>query len=75
MVVADIENIEFDPRSLETALGESNISQADLARIMGYSHRNTVNKILKGKREATATELLKFSAVLGKSPVEFAKAR
>jgi plasmid maintenance system antidote protein VapI len=68
-----VANIEFDPESLESALDEQNLSQADLARLAGYPHRNVVNKIIRGNREATATDLLRFSQVLKKDPKEFAK--
>lgn len=66
-------NIEFDPEALESALDEQNLSQADLARLAGYPHRNVVNKIIRGNREATATDLLRFAQALNKDPNEFAK--
>jgi plasmid maintenance system antidote protein VapI len=73
MVEETVVNIEFDPQSLETMLDEQNLSQAEFARLAGYPHRNIVNKIIKGNREATATDLLRFSEVLNKSPKDFAK--
>jgi plasmid maintenance system antidote protein VapI len=73
MLVEGIDNIEFDPATLETALIETQLSQAELVRMAGFKHRNTVNKILKSKREVTATDLIRFCAIFGKQPDFFAK--
>lgn len=66
-------NIEFDPSSLAAVMEEKKVSQAELARLGGYPHRNVINRILKRKREATATDLLRFLRVLKCSPKDFSK--
>ena len=43
----------FDPTRLEAVLAEKRVTQAELARKAGYPHRNVVNKIIRGTREAS----------------------
>jgi transcriptional regulator with XRE-family HTH domain len=69
----DVSTIQFDPDALKTALEEANLSQADFNRLIGFKHVNTVNKIIKRKRIATASELLQFAFALNKDPKEFCK--
>ncbi len=45
-------------------MAEKNITQAKLNDLAGYKSNNVVNKIVKGKRQATATDLLRFSKIL-----------
>lgn len=73
MLVKDFSNIEFDPDILEIAIEDANISQTELSEIIGYPHKNVVNKIVRGKRAATANDLLRFSMALEKDPKDFAK--
>jgi transcriptional regulator with XRE-family HTH domain len=75
MAVEEDVNIEFDPQSLELALEENKLTQAELARILGFTHRNVINKIIKGQRQPTANDLLRISAALGKPPAFFSKER
>lgn len=49
-------NIEFDPLKLAAILAEKNVSQAELARRMGYTHRNIVSRIIAGRRGVTAAD-------------------
>lgn len=72
MLDKDVLNIEFSPEKLEMVLEEKEISQTQLSEIAGFSHRNTVNKIIRRKRQATATDLLRFSIALDKDPKDFA---
>lgn len=62
----------FDPSRLAAVLAEKRVTQAELARQVGFAHRNVVHKIIRGTREATATDLLRISTALGTSPEEFA---
>lgn len=62
----------FDPTRLEAVLAEKRVTQAELARKAGYPHRNVVNKIIRGTREATATDLLRIADALGSPAEEFA---
>lgn len=73
MSEVDVLNIEFDPEALRLALAEKNLTQDELNRLAGYPQPNTVNKIINKNRKATATDLLRISAVLEKSPTEFVK--
>jgi plasmid maintenance system antidote protein VapI len=74
MAVDEVPSIEFDSRKLEAALAESKISQAELARMVGFAHRNVVTKIIKGRRGLSANDLLRISAALERAPEDFAKA-
>lgn len=71
-MVSEVIDIVFNPDALDRALNEAELSQAELARLVGFKHRNTLNRIIKKKREATATDLLRFCLVLKKSPEDFA---
>lgn len=73
MLDKDVSSIEFDPQSLELALEDAKITQSQLNQLLGFPHRNTVNKIIRRKRAATATDLLRFAFVLKKDPKDFAK--
>jgi plasmid maintenance system antidote protein VapI len=67
------EDVEFDPHTIELFLEEKDMSQADLARLAGYKHRNAVNRIIRNKKKADATDLIKFSLIFGKPIQSFAK--
>ena len=64
-------NIEFDPLKLAAILAEKNVSQAELARKMGYTHRNIVSRIIAGRRGVTAAELMRFAVIFDKRPEHF----
>lgn len=73
MLEKEVSSIEFNPESLEIALKDANISQSEFSKIIGFPHRNTVNKIIRKQRTVTATELLRIAAALKKEPKEFSK--
>lgn len=52
---------------LSQVMAEKNLSQADLARLLGVE-RQTVYKVLTGKRRLNSDELLKLQVELGISP-------
>jgi plasmid maintenance system antidote protein VapI len=68
-----VESIEFAPEILEKEMNNKNISQSELNTLAGFKSHNAVNKIINGKRQATATELLRFSKILGVPAEAFAK--
>jgi transcriptional regulator with XRE-family HTH domain len=73
MLEKDVSSIEFSPEKLELALEEKKISQAELSDALGFTHRNTINKIIRRKRQASATDLLRIAIALNKNPQDFAK--
>lgn len=44
------------------------LSQAELARRVGYSSRSTINKIEKGERDIPRDKVEKFAQILGVNP-------
>jgi plasmid maintenance system antidote protein VapI len=73
MSIEEIKSIEFAPEKLEKVLNEKGFTQAKLNEISGFVHFNTVNKIIKKSRQATATELLRMSKVLDVPAETFVK--
>lgn len=73
MLDKELAAIQFDPLILKNAIEDANLTQAEFNRMLGYRHVNTVNKIIKNKRAASATDLLRFSIALNKDPKEFCK--
>lgn len=69
----EAKSYEFDPRLLLAVLKEKGVTQAKLSRLCGFAHKNTVNKIIKGKRVATASELIRFCEALNAHPADFAR--
>lgn len=73
-MLESVENIEFIPETLEKKMAEKSISQAELNDKAGFKSPNAVNKIINKKRQATATDLLRFSKILEVPAETFAKA-
>lgn len=67
-------SVEFIPETLEKVLDIKSVTQAKLSNLLGYQSENVVNKIIKHNRQATATDLLRMSALLGVSPETFSVA-
>lgn len=66
----DVELINFSPEKLEEKIDEKGMTQIKLNELSGFPNFNTVNKIIKKHRQASATELLRISKVLGVSPFD-----
>lgn len=50
---------------------ELGLSQEELARILGYKHKSSINKIELGLADAPRTKVPAFAKALGMTPVEF----
>ena len=50
---------------------ELGLSQEELARILGYKHKSSINKIELGLADVPRTKVPAFAKALGMTPVEF----
>ena len=49
---------------------EKGMTQDTLAKLMGYSHKSSINKIEMGKADLPQSKLIAFAQVLGVTPCE-----
>ena len=49
---------------------EKNLSQEELAHLLGYKSRSTINKIETGQREVPRKMIAKLSVILNVSPLD-----
>lgn len=49
---------------------EKKITQDELARLVGYTSRSTINKIEKGKIDIPQSKILEFAKIFDVSPIE-----
>lgn len=67
------DSAEFNPGALAALLERDGMTQAELARRAGLSHRNSVNKILKGQKQVSGNELIRFCLIFQTPVAAFMK--